>query len=87
MSSFSAEDASGIFDFIDADSAGEITKVQLQTYCSMNHINWSTVVTNLELHKRLSIKKDFWIKSAADGKLGTRQIITSRQTIILKAVP
>ena len=66
---FSPEEALAVFRTIDDEGDGFVSKQTLQTYCSSNNINWSTVFTALELNRNVLIKQELFLAAAAEGKL------------------
>ena len=70
MSTFGEAEAAAVFEVIDTDSSGELSKSELQDYCTSNFINWVSVFDALGLESRISITSNGFKKAAAEGKLG-----------------
>ena len=70
MSTFGEAEAAAVFEVIDTDSSGELSKSELQDYCTSNFINWGLVYNVLGLRTRISITSNDFKKGAAEGKLG-----------------
>jgi hypothetical protein len=69
-SAFGADEALRVFKVIDVNGNGYLSKLELQTYCASNSIQWSSVVTAMQLHRFADVKVEAFLAAAAEGKLG-----------------
>jgi hypothetical protein len=69
-SGFSEDAALQVFNAIDVNRNSRLSKSELQTYCTSNNIQWSSVSTAMDLHKVNDVAIGSFLAAAAAGKLG-----------------